>query len=226
MNFRCYGDTKHLRKLFQKALTSVKDWPESIANAWINFERDEGTLEQMEQCELKTKLKLQQVAEERKKVQHHENVQENTFLNKKVSKRKVDDGRWKNLETFGAKIAKTDQPKSTQKGSSSLNNARPSKRPSNNTVKSKVAPPPGYEEEGDEKMEEDSQNLQEVDDKISIFVSNLEYEVTEEEIREALESVGPITLFRMIKDIKGRSKGFCYVQLASPVSQCFLRTSL
>lgn len=45
---RAFGDSKHLRRLFARALTSTQDWPESIGNAWLNFERDEGTLESYE----------------------------------------------------------------------------------------------------------------------------------------------------------------------------------
>ncbi|XP_058789545.1 squamous cell carcinoma antigen recognized by T-cells 3-like [Phymastichus coffea] len=213
---KCYGDTKHLRKLFQKALTSVKDWPESITNAWINFERDEGTLEQMEQCELKIKEKLCKVAEERNKAQQFENVKENVSLGKKsTNKRKLHEGRWKNLEAK-SKVAKMESSKSAQKIDSHANKAESFHKISNNTTKSKVAPPPGYEEDNDEKMEEEAHNLPEVDDNITIFVSNLDYDTTEEEVKEALESVGPITLFKMIKDYKGRNKGFCYVQLSCP----------
>ncbi|CAB0034952.1 unnamed protein product [Trichogramma brassicae] len=40
----------------------------------------------------------------------------------------------------------------------------------------------------------------------------LYYSTTEEEVKAVLESVGPITLIRMVKDFKGRNKGFCYVQ--------------
>ena len=37
-----FGDSKHCRKILQKALNSVTDWPESITQAYINFEREEG----------------------------------------------------------------------------------------------------------------------------------------------------------------------------------------
>ncbi|XP_063223393.1 squamous cell carcinoma antigen recognized by T-cells 3-like isoform X2 [Bacillus rossius redtenbacheri] len=41
---RRYGDSKHLRRIFTRAVKAVEDFPESIAQAWANFERDEGTL--------------------------------------------------------------------------------------------------------------------------------------------------------------------------------------
>jgi len=39
---RAHGDTKHCRKLFQRVLNSVSDWPECISEAYIQFEREEG----------------------------------------------------------------------------------------------------------------------------------------------------------------------------------------
>lgn len=39
---RVYGDSKHCRRVLQRALNSVTDWPESIVDAYINFERLEG----------------------------------------------------------------------------------------------------------------------------------------------------------------------------------------
>jgi hypothetical protein len=39
---RAYGDNKHCRKLLNRALNVVTDWPEGIVEAMINFEREEG----------------------------------------------------------------------------------------------------------------------------------------------------------------------------------------
>lgn len=48
--FRAYGDSKHLRKLFPRALQSTRDWPESIVEEWLHFERVEGTLDSYEEA--------------------------------------------------------------------------------------------------------------------------------------------------------------------------------
>ncbi|XP_015592738.1 squamous cell carcinoma antigen recognized by T-cells 3 [Cephus cinctus] len=219
---RCYGDTKHLRKLYQKALSSVKDWPESIANAWLDFERDEGTLEQMELCEAKTKEKLDKLAEERQKVHQQSTTHENSQT-KKVNKRKPEDtGRWKNLGDSPKKIAKTEKASRPILRESSLKFDKDIAPPpgykesvlENQGSNSGISPPPGFKPESEDKMDTDSNH--EVDDKITVFVSNLDYTATEEEIKEALKPAGPVTLFKMIRDYKGRSKGFCYVQLSSP----------
>lgn len=219
MLYRCYGDTKHLRKLFPKALASTLDWPESIASAWINFERDEGSLEQLEICEVKVKECLEKIADNRKKLQEY-NCKPQQSDDKKANKRKIEDsGKWKDSGASSSKVLKIEKPfKSVKKESSSDSQKSHTSNNPEKTVKSKVAPPPGYKEINEEKMEEDSQDFQKVDENITIFVSNLDYSTTEEEVREVLKTVAPITMFRMVKDFKGRSKGFCYVQLSSPVS--------
>ncbi|XP_078042817.1 spliceosome associated factor 3, U4/U6 recycling protein [Augochlora pura] len=208
---RCYGNTKHLRKLYQKALNSVKDWPESIANSWIDFERDEGTLEQMEHCESRTQEKLEKVAEERQKSQQNVNHELSPSHNKKTYKRRIDEsGKWKILESSPPKLAKRSifNPKGNQ-GRVSLE--RMFRDPEEQ--KPKIAPPPGFKAPEEFRIEID--NSEEVDDKITVFISNLDYTATEEEIRDALQPAGPITAFKMIRDYKGRSKGYCYVQLSS-----------
>ena len=42
---RAYGDHKHCRKILGRALNSVTDWPEYIVDAYIQYEREEGTLD-------------------------------------------------------------------------------------------------------------------------------------------------------------------------------------
>lgn len=195
-------------------MTHVKDYPEIITNAWINFERDEGTLEQMEICEKRTKERLEKVAEERKKSQTNPPKQEGISMNRKSGKRKMeDDGRWKNLGPPSAKKPLLKE---------SALNLEKNKKPVETAMdlqKSKIAPPPGYQEaQNSEKMEEESHETHKVDDKITVFVSNLDYSATEDQIQEVLSPVGPITLIRLVKDYKNRSKGFGYVQLSSPVS--------
>ncbi|KZC14699.1 PREDICTED: squamous cell carcinoma antigen recognized by T-cells 3-like [Dufourea novaeangliae] len=211
---RCYGDTKHLRKLYQKALAAVKDWPESIARSWIDFERDEGILEEMEQCEAKTKQKLEKVAEERQKAQQIANHELSPTQSKRTHKRKIEDtGRWKNLGSSPTKMKKV-ETQITPKMKESRLNLEKKVNGSTEEQKSKVAPPPGFKApEENDKMDLD--NTEAVDDKITVFVSNLDYTATEEEVKNALKPAGPITLFKMIRDYKQRSKGFCYVQLSN-----------
>ena len=49
----------------------------------------------------------------------------------------------------------------------------------------------------------------------TVFVSNLDYRVTEDEIRNFLGSSGTVTDLRLVRDYKQRSKGYCYVEFAT-----------
>lgn len=166
----------------------------------------------MEFCEAKTKEKLDKIMAERQKAQQELSQSESSTQDKKASKRKADDGKWKNLGSSPSKIVKTDVRVKPKLSKSILIDSKTT----NDQEKSKpeVLPPPGYKTTED-KDDMDSQH--EVDDSITVFVSNLDYTATEDEVRDALKPAGPITLFKMIKDYKGRSKGYCYVQLSSTV---------
>lgn len=51
---------------------------------------------------------------------------------------------------------------------------------------------------------------------MNIYVGNLSYEVTEEELRKALEEFGQVESATIIKDkFSGQSKGFGFVEMAS-----------
>lgn len=194
----------------------MKDWPESIANAWIDFERDEGTLEQMEICEAKTKEKLDKVAEERQKAQETFVQSESPLQNRKANKRKFDNiGRWKSLDIFTSKIMKSDKVQAKPALRESHLNIDDNADNNKEKSKTKVEPPPGFKAEENKDADADSQH--EVDNSVAVFISNLDYMTTEEEVRMALKPAGPITLFNMIKDYMGRNKGYCYVQLSSTV---------
>lgn len=168
----------------------------------------------MEFCEAKTKEKLDKVMAERQKMQQVLPQSESPTQNKKTNKRKADDGKWKNLGSSPTKIVKSDMRAKPKLRESILN--IDGKTTKEEKSKSEVVPPPGYKTTED-KDTDDKDSQHEVDDSITIFVSNLDYTATEEEVRDALKPAGPITLFRMVKDYKRRSKGYCYIQLSSIV---------
>lgn len=194
----------------------VKDWPESVANSWLDFERDKGTIEQIEFCECKIKEKLEKVTEERLKAHQQTNLQNELFVqSKKMNKRKADDGgKWKNIGSTPLKIMKTDEKDKLELQRSRINSDNEMRDDSEQIGPVVVQPPPGFKTFRNEKTIDKSR---EIDDKSTVFISNLDYTATEDEVRNALKPAGPIISFKMIRDYKGRSKGYCYVQLSSAV---------
>lgn len=53
----------------------------------------------------------------------------------------------------------------------------------------------------------------------TVFVSNLDFNVSEDEIRSVMGTSGTVTDIRLVRDYKQRSKGFCYVEYSSHVHQ-------
>jgi RNA recognition motif-containing protein len=52
--------------------------------------------------------------------------------------------------------------------------------------------------------------------RMNIYIGNLSYEVTEEELQEAFEGFGQIESVKIIKDnYSGRSKGFGFVEMSN-----------
>ena len=65
---RAFGDHRHCRKILQRALNSVADWPETICDAYITFEREEGTLEQYDAAVTRVDAQMKRIKERRAKV--------------------------------------------------------------------------------------------------------------------------------------------------------------
>ena len=68
--YRAFGDHKHCRKILQRALNSVNDWPESICDTYISFEREEGTLEQYDVAVTRVDAQMKRIKERRAKVRN------------------------------------------------------------------------------------------------------------------------------------------------------------
>ncbi|XP_078586646.1 spliceosome associated factor 3, U4/U6 recycling protein-like isoform X1 [Branchiostoma floridae x Branchiostoma japonicum] len=64
---RSYGDVERSRKVLQKAVSKASDWPESVCEALINFEREEGTLETYDNAVARCEAQLKRVQERRAK---------------------------------------------------------------------------------------------------------------------------------------------------------------
>ena len=51
---------------------------------------------------------------------------------------------------------------------------------------------------------------------MNIYVGNLSYDITEEDLKQTFEAFGEVTSVKVIKDMySGRSKGFGFVEMAN-----------
>ncbi len=201
------GDTKHLRKLFPRLLDKCQDWPEKVGEAWVQFEREEGSLPQFLEAKEKVQSRVakakevrEQQAEAKKDKMKARKVKKTTYAEQKRdgAKRKVEEPE---LKREGTK-RKAEEP--DQKGDEDSAFKVPLPPPVEK--KAKIEPPPGYVPEKADDADRNSR---------TVFISNLDYAVGESELRSMLESSGEISELRLVKTPAGKSKGFAYVEFTS-----------
>ncbi|XP_033747614.1 squamous cell carcinoma antigen recognized by T-cells 3-like isoform X2 [Pecten maximus] len=69
---RMYGNNKHCRRVLTRALNSVTDWPESIVEAYTNFEREEGSIEEYDMAVSKCEAQMARIMERRQQAAEKE----------------------------------------------------------------------------------------------------------------------------------------------------------
>jgi len=288
---RSFGDVKHCRKLFQKAVNSVSDWPESVFQAYISFEREEGDLDNYKQAVVRCEAQLKRVEERRAQEAAKEVELTNAKKKGKKSEKSPRKGSQQSTDNQAIvrpyqKISNTKSNESTVNKNPSYRDAAKSEQPSTSkrteanqnplvfvrgqqqkrklendtpeepqTKQQKThpsstsaqdgfklpgPPPPGSQarakgssgnnvadsptatklkamsEEGELKLETSSHGKTAGSDKRkderTVFISNLDYDLSERRIKEIFEEISQVAEIRLVTNFKGRSKGFAYVE--------------
>ncbi|GFQ70924.1 squamous cell carcinoma antigen recognized by T-cells 3 [Trichonephila clavata] len=222
---RLYGDASHYRKLLLQALSCASDWQESFVDLLITFEREEGTLESLQKSLAKCETQMQRVNEKRmKKLEEAASSLEKDNNKRNPVKRQIKGSR--NELSF-----KRDEPKPAVQMDSEgfkippvpdkLHHSPNSKQESQSDLESEKRKRPALEEQTSyeskkRKVETSDSHRMSIkhdsskDDR-TVFLSNLSYETDEDKIKEFFSQIGDLEEVRLVKDYKGRSKGFCYV---------------
>lgn len=199
----------------------TRDYPEVIAEAWTQFEREEGTLEDLEAAEAKIKKRMERAQADRAK----EAVKEEELQQKrhdKIEKKKEKD-KDKRREKRHALV---EQKKDSRKRKVDQDSGPDSKKIKSGgddeafkvppppgfvkpTAANEVAPPPGFTPIVDNDKERQVR---------TVFVSNLDYKVDEDTLNKVLGSSGAIKEVRLVKNPKGTSRGFAYVEFENKAS--------
>ena len=236
---KTFGDKKHLRKAYQRAVEKTSDSPELIVKSFIQFEREEGSLEAYEEARKVCKLKMAKVNAAREKeaalkATESERNQEKIEKKKEKDKQQRRDRRQQaasekrgagpNLEEKSGTFLKPQVP--TPAAGQARKVAPPPGFPGakktvppppgfNENKKRTVEPPPGFTEPNSKKakMEDyDSQPAEEQRRLRTVFLNNMVYSVNEEQIRECLGTSGPILDVRLPQKPNGEYKGYGYVE--------------
>lgn len=189
-----YGDSGEAKKVLMKGFQNSRDWPESLGQLLLRIEREEGTsLDSYE----KTLHEYNQTMRKVNKLRANAAVKpkSKSKTTEKTSKSAASDRKRKtdikdhSDSAFKKPVAVPDVPnkkmKKEEKGES-------------------AAETPHYVKQKGDKT--DTDNL------LTVFVSNLDFAVGDEELGKMFSQFGEISEIRLVRNYKGLSKGFAYVQ--------------
>ncbi|XP_077511193.1 RNA-binding protein 4F [Amblyomma americanum] len=238
---RTFGDDKHYRKALLRGMYATVDWPESLGDLLLLFEREEGTLETLEVATEKYNAHMRRVLDKREKATAREAAREAELESQRKSQkaekkaekkaeRKAERQREAGAKVFqretpGQQAKRKAQPPEGQDGSQEETTDKDGfKVPSLPTARAggdAEEEPPSKKQKTDEAKQGDDQKERPkhgetvkpdpLKDIRTVFLSNLAYDVEDEQIREAFKEVGEIEELRLVRDYKGRSKGFGYL---------------
>lgn len=241
---KTFGDKKHLRKAFQRALEKVYDDPELLVKSFIQFEREEGSLEAFEHCKKICRIKMEKVGANKAKHDSKKSDEDQSRFDK-IEKKKEKDKQYrrdKRQQTAADKKAVDgntqeeggnerfpmfrkpnvpeqagDVPKKNIAPPPGFTGKKPVAPPPgfNENMKRTIAPPPGFKEPLPKKQRsEEFDNLSEAAQKKlrTVFLSNLDYTVGDDDVKDVMSSSGVIMDVRLIKKPNGQSKGFAFVE--------------
>ncbi|XP_050544805.1 squamous cell carcinoma antigen recognized by T-cells 3-like isoform X2 [Daktulosphaira vitifoliae] len=188
-----FGDSNHVRKLFNRALMTNTDSSEIISAEWIKYESLSGDLNCLLSCKKKINSRMKLVQKLRGKNQ----AKITSLIEQKEKKKKCKDNQQRKHEKYYSNEifirTHSKKEKTCYKYSPQL--------------KSKI---------GEITLDKGGRFLEvEGKENRSVFVSNLDFAVTELEVKDAFSSIGYCEVL-LIKDFRNRSKGFGYVLFESP----------
>ncbi|XP_029475546.1 squamous cell carcinoma antigen recognized by T-cells 3 isoform X2 [Rhinatrema bivittatum] len=235
---RAHGDTQHCRKALHRAVQCTTDYPEHVCDVLLALERIEGSLEDWDAAVQKTENRLARVneqrakaaekgaalakqeeekAEQRKKSRAEKKASKKAKKNKTGEKRKAEE---EDEEEWGEEA---EQPSKKHKGDGDfafeeddaedmetemgLFGRNPPKKIEDTPSKEKAKA--AAVKKGNEKV---LHNINK--DNITVFVSNLSYNMEDPEgrLKPVFESCGEITEIRAVFSNKGLFRGYCYIE--------------
>ncbi|XP_018416410.1 PREDICTED: squamous cell carcinoma antigen recognized by T-cells 3 isoform X2 [Nanorana parkeri] len=230
---RAHGDIQHCRKALHRAVMCTSDYPEHVCEVLLTLERIEGTLEHWDTAVQKTESRLSRVSgqrakaaekeanlarQEEEKVEQRKRARAEKKAAKKVKKAKPGDKRKaeeeeEEDEEWGEEA---EQPSKRHKGDDKLEDDE------NEEMETEVGlfgrratsmdrPKPPTTKEQPKVLHNTNK------DNITVFVSNLSFNMPdpEKKLRKVFSACGEITDVRVVYNIKGTFRGYCYVEFTN-----------
>lgn len=188
-----YGDEEHYRKTLYKGLNMCNDYPESIGSVLIQFETENGTsVEQYRIATAKNDIAVKKANERRAKETAKNAVPEKV--------------------PFAAPAAVDVSKKGGAQKRKANENAGRNNDVRNDQKKPKIAKSEEPTVHGTSVQTDESKREQ------TAFLSNLAFDLEEDEIRDAFSQFGKINDVRLVRNFKGLPKGFAYVEFENFLS--------
>ncbi|KAJ8711281.1 hypothetical protein PYW07_008523 [Mythimna separata] len=210
-----------LRDLMRRALRSVQDYPPAIARLWTDYERDYGQLntlrECVDACEAKTKewresyqaMKDKMIGN--KKQKGKQDGKKSKFDKKKTKEDAKDKSKGKRKSDGGDEGSKEKRKKETE-----MEVDQKDEEVAGGVKRS-------HDDDEDEAGESKRQRTSSTSphrlgtrDACTLFISNLEFKVDEQSLRDKLSQYGDIISLRVRKGIKAFGGSICYCQYKTP----------
>ncbi|XP_072934402.1 squamous cell carcinoma antigen recognized by T-cells 3-like isoform X2 [Epargyreus clarus] len=213
---------RRIRELCRRALRCVADYPPAVARLWLDFERDYGELAHVVECRDMCATKVQQWRENYQTLKEKMLGQKTKLKNKPVQNKKKPNPKKKSKEDKSNKVKrKSDETAET------IEVKRKKDKDTDVGEKDKDVDTGGGQkrphEDTEDKEDEAENKRQRTDTESSatqlsgreactLFVSNLAYDVNEENLREKLSEYGEIVSLRVRTGVKAFGGSICYCQ--------------
>ncbi|XP_048482224.1 squamous cell carcinoma antigen recognized by T-cells 3 isoform X4 [Plutella xylostella] len=215
-----------LRDLHKRALRFVQDYPPSVVRLYTDFERDVGSVDTMsacaEDCEAKLKewresyqAMKEKMAGQRNKGKQPQNKKQKLDKKQKTDARSPNKGKRKAEdagEDSGSKKKKENETKGATEGDGSSSSGALKRT---------------HEDGGGDapatagkraRRDSGADSTPASREACTLFVSNLEFKVNEEDLRSKLSEFGDIVSLRLREGVKAFGGSICYCQYKKPES--------
>lgn len=212
---RLFGDEEHFRQALLTALEKPLDFPETIGEILAKYEREEGeSVTSYEEAYTKyrnaaNKAKKRFLKAKKKEAFEKEKTKEEKKNSKKSERRETNDSPIKMDTTSDTSQDVFKLPQAPDDGDE-LPKAPGAK-------KAKLSADAVKDAKLLAEMERQTQykiGEREANELNTVMISNLDFSLTEEQLREIFSQFGEIVDVRLVRKYNGRSKGYAYIEYA------------
>ncbi|KAF7232693.1 hypothetical protein EG68_08972 [Paragonimus skrjabini miyazakii] len=213
---RNYGDSKHIFRLCRMAVNSISSATEAD-HAFPTLLRlaGEAALTVTQMHELVMRIRTRRVELAKRAAIEEAKFSDNGSLNTKSQRAATRGAIPGEKKTKKRAHSTTDSAPVISKKAKPSESEQLSDEQSEHPIKPRTAPDENVKRSNSHGLSVAHDSTK--DDR-TVFVSNLDYSVSDDELRATFESCGTISSIRLVRDYAGRSKGYAYVEFSDTLA--------